>query len=170
MNGVVLAKAYIQIHIDIGVDGFQREGDAGGVLGSLEPERVIPGKERRGVDRPQSEVGGLSGHESAAADRRQSLSFEFHFRRERALGDDARVKECYRYEVGSGSERRVGAAGNGDPFIARGALGGVVRDNPPILNGVVLAKTDIQIHIDRRILGFQREGYAGGILGNLESE
>ena len=30
-----------------------------------------------------------------------------HGRRERALGDGARIKDQYRYEVGSGSERRV---------------------------------------------------------------
>ena len=30
-----------QLHVDI---GFQREGNAGGVLGNLQPERVIPWK------------------------------------------------------------------------------------------------------------------------------
>ena len=142
----------------------------GGVLGNLQPERVLPVKKRRSVNRPQAEVGGLSGRERPAAYRRRRLSGEFHFRRDRALGDDARIKEAYRDEVGSGAKRWVGAGGNDDPFVARDSLGGVVRDNPPILNGVVLSKADIQIHIDIGIDGFQREGYAGGVLGNLQPE
>ena len=44
LNCVVLAIADKQGQINIGVDGFQREDDAGGGLGSLEPERVIPGE------------------------------------------------------------------------------------------------------------------------------
>ena len=46
----------------------------------------------------------------------------------------------------------------------------MVKDNPPVLNGVVLSKTDIQIHVDIWIDGFQREDYAGGTRGNLQSE
>ena len=42
-----------------------------------------------------------------------------HCRRERALGDYARIKEGYRDEVGSGAKRRVGSAGDADPFVAR---------------------------------------------------
>ena len=57
---VVLSIADIQIHVDIGIDGFKREGDAGGVLGNLQPERGISIEERRRVNRPQAEVGGLS--------------------------------------------------------------------------------------------------------------
>ena len=72
LKGVVLAIADIQIHIDIGIDGFQREGDAGGGLGNFQPERVVPVEKYRGVDRSQAEVGGLSGSERAAADRRLS--------------------------------------------------------------------------------------------------
>ena len=33
------------------------------------------------------------------------LGVRLHCRRERALGDDARSKNCYRDEVGSGSKR-----------------------------------------------------------------
>ena len=60
LKGVVLSKADIQIYIDIGIDGFQREDYAGGVFGNLQPER-IPKVERRALSRPQAEVGELSG-------------------------------------------------------------------------------------------------------------
>ena len=65
-------------------------------------------------------------------------------------------------------KRRVGLGGNDDLLVAGESLGAVVRDNPPVLNGVVLAIADIHIHIDIGIDGFQREGYAGGILGNFQ--
>ena len=91
-------------------------------------------------------------------------------RRERAIGDDALIKDQYRYKVGSGSKRRVGAAGDADPFIACLSSGGVFRDRISIMNGVVLAKAYIQIHIDIGVDGFQREGDAGGVLGSLEPE
>ena len=45
-----------------------------------------------------------------------------------------------------------------------------MKDNPPILTGVVLAIADKQIHVDIGIDGFQREGYAGGVLGSLQPE
>ena len=110
LNHVVLAKTDIQIHVDIGIDGFQREGYAGGVLRSLQPERVVPGEERRGVNRPQAEVGRLSGRERAAAYRCLILSVKFHFRRERAVGDDARsqrllpIRSRFRLEAAGRSE------------------------------------------------------------------
>ena len=106
LNGVVLAMADKQIHVDIGIDGFQREGDAGGGIGNFQPERVIPGEERRGVDRSQAEVGGLSGRERAAAYRCLILFVKFHFRRERAVGDDARSKDS----LPRRSRFRIGAA------------------------------------------------------------
>ena len=93
-----------------------------------------------------------------------------HGRCERAFGDDARIKDQYRYEVGSGPKRRVGASGDADPFVAREFLGAVVKDRPPVLNHVVLSKTDIQIHIDIGVDGFQREGDAGGGLRSLQPE
>ena len=52
-------------------------------------------------------------------------------------------------------------------LIARGVPGAVVSDNKTILNGVVLAISDSQLHVD---IGFQREGNAGGVLGNLQPE
>ena len=44
-------------------------------------------------------------------------------------------------------------------------VGEVVEDKPLILNFVVLAIADKQLHVG---IGFQREGYAGGILGNFQ--
>ena len=82
------------------------------------------------------------------------LGVRLHCRRERALGDDARSKNCYRDEVGSGSKRRV------MPIRS-------LSVNP---KGVVLVKTDMQIHIDIGIDGFQREDYAGGVLRSLQPE
>ena len=108
LNVVVLSIADIQIHVDIGIDGFQREDYAGGTRGNLQPERFIPSEDRRAVNRSQAEGGGLSGRERAAADRRKRSIVAFHCHRERGHGDDARIKEGYRDEVGSGSKRRVG--------------------------------------------------------------
>ena len=108
----------------------------------------------------------MSRRERAAADRRRSLSFEFHCRRERAVNLDARSKDYHRYEVGSGLKRRVGLGGNDNLLRSRkDFVGAVVEDNPPILKFVVLAIADNQPHVG---IGFQREGYAGGVLGNFQ--
>ena len=59
------------------------------------------------------------------------------------------------------------ANGNHDNLLRsrKEFVGEVVKDNPPILKGVVLAIADKQRHVG---IGFQREGYAGGILGNFQ--
>ena len=90
--------------------------------------------------------------------------------RNRDLSDGARRAEHQRDEIGSGSKRRVGLPGDDDLLVARGSCGGIVRDDAPTLNGVVFSIADMQIHVDIRIDGFQREGYAGGALGNLHLE
>ena len=150
-----------QKHVDI---GFQREGYAGGVLGNLQPERVKSEEEHRNVNRPPLEGNRLPGRERVAACPR-GLSFRLHFRSERTLDDDACIQDSYRYEVGAGSKRRVGAGGDDNPFIARAVPVAVIRDNPPVLKLNVLSKTDIQSQVG---IGFQREGYAGSVLGNLQ--
>ena len=123
-------------------------------------------KSRRVVDRPPLEGDRLTGRERAVACRRRSSSFTFHFRRERAVDLDARSKDSHRDEVGSGSKRRVGLGGNDNLLRSRkDFVGEVVEDNPPILKFVVLAIADKQRHVG---IGFQREGYAGGILGNFQ--
>ena len=163
LNGVVLAIADTQS--DVGI-GFQREGYAGGVLGNFQLKRVRPKEDRRVVDRPPLEGDRLTGRERAAACRRRSSSFTFHFRRERAVDDDARSKDYYPYEVSSGSKRRVGAGGNEDLLGAcKDLVGGVVIDRPPVLKLGVLAIADQQFQVG---IGFQREGYAGGVVGNFQ--
>ena len=83
-----------------------------------------------------------------------------HCRSDRTLGDDARIIDEYRDEVGSGAKRRVGSAGDADPFSDY-----VVKDRPPILKGVVLSIADKQNHIDIGIDGFQREDNAEAPVG-----
>ena len=56
---------------------------------------------------PRRKAEGCPGRERAAADRRKRSIVAFHFRRERGHGHDARIKEGYRDEVGSGTKRRV---------------------------------------------------------------
>ena len=162
---VVLPKTNKHIHVDIGIDGFQRKDYSGGVLGNLQPEREISIEERRVVNRPQAEGGGLSGYERTAAYRHVS----FHCRRDRALGDDARSADSKRDEVGSSSERRVGSQGNDNLLVAEESLGGVVRDNRSVSKVVVLSKADIQIHVDKGIHR-DRQSYAVRVFGNLQPE
>ena len=72
---------------------------------------------------------GVAGHVKVTV-----FGVRLHCRRDRALGDDTHIVDRQRYEVGSGSKRRVGSSGDADPFKVF-----VVKDKSPILKGVVLS-------------------------------